>query len=142
MALSLLALVTGSVASLALVTSGACPEVSAPASLSNGAVVKCGARIPAAGEPFAGPVLHVIDGRTLCVAQGPAPSQWIRVTLADAPAGNPRSVLMAMAFARRIVCVAKAVDEDGAVATCGLAEAPLKSLIASPGLRAEGVFWR
>jgi hypothetical protein len=37
----------------------------------------CRAPAPAVGQTVSGPVLHVIDGRTLCLAQGPTPDQWI-----------------------------------------------------------------
>jgi hypothetical protein len=74
----------------------------------------CTAQAPASGE-LHGPVLQVEDGATLCVALGATPDQWVRLTLADAPAANPiqraastdenpRGTLMAVAFSQTVDC--------------------------------------
>src|SRR5581483_5262999 len=64
----------------------------------------CTAAAPARGVSFTGTVLQVIDGRTLCVAFGPSPDQWVRVRLTDVGPALPRGALMATAFAREVTC--------------------------------------
>jgi hypothetical protein len=44
---------------------------------------------PPSGQTVSGPVLHVIDGRTLCIAQGPTPDQWIPLRISPAPPPCP-----------------------------------------------------
>ena len=83
-------------------------------------VAECTAPAPLAGEPFAGPVLQVVDGRTVCVALGPTPDQWIRVDLADGKDATPRDALMGAVFAQRIVCVSDRSNGQGVVAHCAL----------------------
>ncbi|MCE3290943.1 MAG: hypothetical protein K0R83_2955 [Caulobacter sp.] len=74
----------------------------------------CTAQVPSEGQ-VRGPVLQVEDGATLCVALGATPDQWVRLTLADAPAANPiqraastdenpRGTLMAVAFSQTVDC--------------------------------------
>src|SRR3990167_6725226 len=89
-------------------------------------VEPCTGPNPVAGVQIRGPVLHVIDGDTICVALGYRPDEWIRLRLADAPVtspirrvssrpeADPRAVLMAAAFARTAECVTE-LDRRGAV---------------------------
>jgi hypothetical protein len=81
----------------------------------------CSAPAPEPGAVIAGPVLQVIDGRTVCVAQGPVPSQWVKVTLADARGAADRTSLQAAVFAKRLVCTVASKDAGGAVARCAFA---------------------
>lgn len=83
-------------------------------------VAECTAPAPSVGEPFAGPVLQVLDGRTVCVAVGPTPDQWIRVDLADGHDATPRAAMMEAVFAQRIVCVSDRIKGHGVVAHCAL----------------------
>jgi len=102
----------------------------------------CSAAPPSQGAIFAGPVLHVIDGRTLCVALGPSPDEWVRVRLSEVAPSTRRSTLMAAIFAKRVVCVADGDDRDGAVGRCALDDVALDVLTVSPAVRADAAFWR
>jgi len=90
--------------------------------------VDCTAPAPVAGQPFVGPVLQVLDGRTVCVALGPTPDQWIEVDLADGKAAVSRPALMRAVFAQRIVCVADRAGGRRVVAHCGLGGVSVGSL--------------
>lgn len=104
------------------------------------ASVVCGAAPPRAGTVFSGPVLHVFDGRTLCVAQGPTPSEWVRVTLAGESPGGTRANLMAAAFARRVLCHTDHANQLGVVARCALDDGSLDLLTESRPV--EAAAWR
>ena len=103
----------------------------------------CRAQAPAAGQTISGPVLHVIDGRTLCIAQGPTPDQWIPVRISPAVAALPadRDRLMAAAFAQSLEC---RITGGGAVklATCTVAGRPLDALLAEPATITQAKAWR
>ncbi len=103
----------------------------------------CRAQAPAAGQTISGPVLHVIDGRTLCIAQGPTPDQWIPVRISSAVAALPtdRDRLMAAAFAQSLEC---RITGGGAVklATCTVAGRPLDALLAEPATITQAKAWR
>ena len=103
----------------------------------------CRAPAPAAGQTISGPVMHVIDGRTLCVAQGPTPDQWIPVRISPAVAALPadRERLMAAAFSQSLTC---RITGGGAVkiATCTLSGRPLESLLAEPATITQAKAWR
>ena len=104
--------------------------------------VSCGAPLPAAGAIFEGTVLHVPDGRTLCVAQGPTPDRWVRVTLSNTPADAPRRDLMSAAFAKRAVCRVVGRSGSGVVAQCEVDGAPLNEVLQRPAVRLAAFFWR
>ncbi|GGL25373.1 MULTISPECIES: hypothetical protein [Caulobacter] len=103
----------------------------------------CRAPAPVAGTTVSGPVLHVIDGRTLCIAQGPTPERWIPLrvspTLAALPADRER--LMAAAFSRSLTC---RVTGGGPVrfATCTLAGRPLDAVLTEPATITQAKSWR
>jgi hypothetical protein len=103
----------------------------------------CRAPAPAAGQVVSGPVLHVIDGRTLCIAQGPTPEQWIPLRISPAWAALPvdRERLMAATFAQSLTCK---VTGGGAMktATCTLAGRPLESLLSEPATITQASSWR
>ena len=105
-------------------------------------VAACTATAPATGADFSGPVLQVLDGRTLCIAQGPTPDQWIRVRLADVHDREARSALMAAAFARNVSCRTIRRDGDGVVASCNLSGAPLGQLAGSDAATLQAASWR
>jgi len=109
---------------------------------------------PVAGVEIRGPVLHVIDGETICVALGYAPDEWIRLKLADAPKvspirrvssrvqADPRSVMMAATFAKMAECVTEQ-DRDGqVVAVCTVDGAPLGSALRAGSVIAASQGWR
>ncbi|HWF77302.1 MAG TPA: hypothetical protein VN694_09010 [Caulobacteraceae bacterium] len=102
----------------------------------------CTAPAPALGAAFTGTVLQVIDGRTLCVAFGPSPDQWVRVRLTDAGPTLPRGALMATAFAREITCVAGAADGEGLSAVCTLDGRSVGEAAALPDAAAQAADWR
>jgi len=104
--------------------------------------VACAAAAPMAGRAFAGPVLQVIDGETLCVAQGPLPKDWIRVRIAGAPAGSSRQTLMAASFGQVVACVAVKSARPGPEARCTLDGASMSGLIAGDAARRAGMTWR
>lgn len=103
----------------------------------------CRGPAPAAGQTISGPVLHVIDGRTLCLAQGPTPDQWVPVRISPAVTALPadRDRLMAAAFAQSLTCK---VTGGGAVkvATCTVAGRPLDALLAEPATITQAKAWR
>jgi len=103
----------------------------------------CRAKAPAAGQTVNGPVLHVIDGRTLCVAQGPTPDQWIPLRISPAVPALPvdRERLMAAAFSQALTCK---VTGGGAVktASCTLAGRPLETLLTEPATITQAKTWR
>ena len=102
----------------------------------------CTAAPPARGASFSGTVLQVIDGRTLCVAFGPSPDQWVRVRLTDANPALPRGALMAAAFAKEVTCVAGAPDGDGLTAVCTLDGRSLGEAASSPDAAMQAADWR
>lgn len=105
-------------------------------------VAACTAAPPARGQSFSGTVLQVIDGRTLCVASGPTPDQWVRVRLSDADASLPRGALMATAFAREVTCVAEVPGVDGVTAICTSDGQSIGRAAASPDATAQAASWR
>ena len=105
-------------------------------------IADCVAHTPAVGRLFEGTVLQVIDGQTLCVAQGPTPSEWIRVTIAGAPQDSRRETLMAASFGRVLGCLAVKATPTGVEARCEVNGAPLDQLIATDAARRQGQSWR
>lgn len=103
----------------------------------------CRAAAPIAGQTVSGPVIHVIDGRTLCVAQGPTPDQWIALRISPEMTALPadRERLMAAAFSQSLTCK---VTGGGPVksATCTLAGRPLEGLLAEPAMVTQAKAWR
>ena len=103
----------------------------------------CTAPAPGAGARITGPVLQVIDARTLCVALGPSPSQWIQVEIADAEPDAGRGALMGAAFARDVQCVVTRRAATGVRAVCiDLGGNSVGRLAASPGARMQARDWR
>lgn len=111
---------------------------------------------PVAGVQIRGPVLHVIDGETICVALGYAPDEWIRLRLADAPVtspirrisnsttaqADPRGVMMAAAFARMAECRTELDANRQVVAVCTVDGVPLGRALRDGGVIAAGMSWR
>jgi hypothetical protein len=102
---------------------------------------RCTAAANQAGE-VSGAVLQVIDGRTLCVAFGPTPDQWLQVRLADARADTPRGALMAAAFARNVACTVRRTDALGAVGVCSADGVSVARMAQEPAARAQAASWR
>ncbi|KQY28262.1 hypothetical protein ASD21_16170 [Caulobacter sp. Root1455] len=115
----------------------------APALAQTSLAQTCRAPAPAAGQTVSGPVLHVIDGRTLCIAQGPTPDRWIPLRISPAWAALPvdRDRLMAATFAQSLTCK---ITGGGAVktATCTLAGRSLEALLTEPATITQAKTWR
>ncbi|QUD86726.1 hypothetical protein [Phenylobacterium montanum] len=97
---------------LALTTGLAAPAAAQTA-------VSCGAKAPAAGALVRGPVLQVIDARTLCVALGPLPQEWLRLKLR--PANGPHGGAQAL-FAQTVSCRVAAHEAGAPLAACDVVE--------------------
>jgi hypothetical protein len=106
------------------------------------AIAQCAAAAPAAGAAVSGPVLQVIDARTVCVALGPLPSQWVRLEISDAPEHGSRGALMASAFGRDVDCVIVNRSGSSAQALCSEDGVSVGQRAASPDLQAEARLWR
>ena len=137
------------IAAMALIAATAahsltCPPAPAPqpTRLEAPSATECAAAPPARGQSFSGTVLQVIDGRTLCVASGPTPDQWVRVRLSDADASLPRGALMAAAFSREVTCVAEQPSADGVTAVCIVEGQSVGRAAASPDATAQAADWR
>ena len=110
----------------------------------------CAAPVPAVGAEIHGPVLHVLDGRRLCVALGETPDRWVELTLNDAGLvqasdvadANPRGTLMALAFAQNVTCKVTGIEAGRALAACSLDGRPL----VDPARKRQAIrlseFWR
>jgi len=98
----------------------------------------CRGEAPAAGAQVQGPVLHVLDGQTLCVATGADPSQWLPVTLGDAPASSSWGALMSVAFGQDVTCVARGADR---AAICRIQGRSIGPQLDAQAAKA-GVAWR
>lgn len=115
------------IAAFVLLASLGRPADSAPA---------CGAAPAPAGATVHGPVLQVLDARTLCLAGGPHPATWAPVELAE-PAPS-RQALMAAAFGKNAVCT---VRPDGRAA-CVVEGRQLAALLQQPELLKAAVHWQ
>jgi len=104
----------------------------------------CRGAPPAVGQTVSGPVLHVIDGATLCIARGPTPDQWIplRVASSVTPLPADRERLMASAFSRSLVCEVKRGRSPTPLAACTVAGAPLSDLLSQPATLSQAKTWR
>ncbi|MFM8375493.1 MAG: thermonuclease family protein [Phenylobacterium sp.] len=100
----------------------------------------------ARGERFSGPVVHVGDGDSLCVAVGPRRGpDWVEVRLADfyapelnEPGGRAaRSALERIASGRRVDCVSRGRTWDRVAAICRMGGRSLGDHMRAAGV-AEG----
>ncbi|MFN3512463.1 MAG: hypothetical protein ACK41C_05430 [Phenylobacterium sp.] len=108
----------------------------------------CRAPAPAVGAVLRGPVLHVPDGETLCLALGAEPAQWVELrlqapSLHRASAGpSSRGTLMAAAFAKDALCEIVASADGAPVAACEIEGRPLTELLDRPQVQAAAHAWR
>ena len=128
-------------------TGGAAPGLAAtppqvPVDREAPIIAECTAALPATGQSFSGTVLQVIDGQTLCVANGPTPSEWIRVTIAGAAKDADRSTLMATTFGAELVCVPIGPTSGGVLARCEKSGVNLDQVMTTEQVRREAVSWR
>ena len=109
----------------------------------------CTGAPPPVGSVIHGPVLHVLDGVTLCVALGAAPNTWIPVEIADARAtpstrmGAPsRGTLMAVAFAQNVTCQMVGASRGRTIADCSIDGRLVSEQIHEPDAVQAGLSWR
>ena len=104
----------------------------------------CRGPTPAVGETVSGPVMHVLDGRTLCVAQGPTPDQWIplRVSSSVALMAGDRQKLMAATFAQSLRCDVTGGRGATRTASCTLEGRSLDTLLGDPAVVTQARAWR
>lgn len=115
----------------------------------------CTGPSPVAGVEIRGPVLHVVDGSTLCVALGFETDSWILLRLADAPrpsslrrastagvAPNPRGALMQAALAKMATCRTVRGDGGRVEAVCEVEGRPLGEALRDPEIVAASYSWR
>ena len=104
----------------------------------------CRGPTPAVGATVSGPVMHVLDGRTLCVAQGPTPDQWIplRISPSIALMADDREKLMAAAFAQSLRCEVTGGRGATRTASCTLEGRPLDALLSDPAVVTQAKAWR
>ena len=126
----------------ASVVASATPDASIETPWARQMIAECVAQAPSVGRSFEGTVLQVIDGQTLCVAEGPTPVEWIRVTIAGAPQDSDRGTLMAASFGRVLDCLVVRTLPTGVEARCEVDGAGLEQLVATDTARRKGLSWR
>jgi endonuclease YncB( thermonuclease family) len=101
----------------------------------------------AQGERFSGPVVHVGDGDSLCLAVGPRRgADWVEVRLADfyapelkAPGGREaRDALKRLTAGRQLDCVSRGRSWDRVAADCRVAGRALGDQMRAAGVREGG----
>lgn len=102
----------------------------------------CAAPLPEPGAVLKGPVLHVEDSDTLCIAQGFEPSKWVPLKVGDGAGAVSKSALMAAAFGKDAVCTVSSIADGQATATCTIEERPLAALLQQPGVLKASGNWR
>ena len=99
------------------------------------------------GRTFAGPVVEVIDGDSMCVAVGPRRGKdWVEVRLADfyapefsSPTGPAaRAALSRIAMGKRATCIAAQGTYDRIAARCQVDGRPLGLLLREAGVGEGG----
>ncbi len=109
----------------------------------------CKGAAPVAGQVLQGAVLHVVDGRHICLATSPSPDAWTEIELATPAASlslssDPalsKASLMRAAFAKQARCTIAARSDGHLVADCRIEGAPLESLLAEPGALEKAAAW-
>lgn len=94
------------------------------------------------GAHFSGPVVHVIDGDSLCVAIGDGPAAWVEVRLADfhapeiAAAGGAaaKAALSRLAMGREADCTANMRTYDRIAARCRIDGQAVGDLMRTAGV--------
>jgi hypothetical protein len=104
----------------------------------------CRGAPPSVGQTVTGPVIHVIDGKTLCIAQGPTPDHWIALLISPSvtPLPADRERLMAASFSRSLTCKVTGRRGPLSAATCTLDGQSLESLLSVPATVTEAKAWR
>ena len=95
---------------------------------------------------FSGPVVHVIDGDSLCVAVGPGHEKWVEVRLADfhapesgdADGPSTKAALARIALGQPATCVASLRTYDRIAARCSIAGQPIGDAMHASGGKEGG----
>lgn len=98
------------------------------------------------GSSFAGPVVYVGDGDSLCVAVGDGPRSWVEVRLADfyapelqGPGGaEAKRALERIAMGKRATCIAYQRSYDRIVASCTVGGRSVGERMTMEGIREGG----
>jgi len=97
------------------------------------------------GGTFSGPVVHVIDGDSFCVAIGDGQDRWVEVRLADfsapelkAGGAKAKSTLERLAMGQQATCVAGAPSYDRVVSRCRINGRPVGDLMRAAGVKEGG----
>ena len=101
------------------------------------------------GETVRGAIIHVPDGRHLCIAPRPDPASWTELEVDAAatwPAALPsdelsKAAVMSVAFTRNAQCDVAAAADGRPVARCRVDGAPLGELLAAPGALQRAAAW-
>jgi hypothetical protein len=100
------------------------------------AETRCEGPAVQAGQSVHGPILNVIDDKTVCVALAGSPTTWVPVILAT-PA-TTRSRLMAAAFGKNATCV---IDAQGR-GDCVVEGEKLAEVLQRPEIVRASLEWR
>ena len=128
---------------LAMILGITVSSMSLPAAPVPHATSPCTGAAPPPGAVLDGPVLHVLDGVTLCVAMGTTPVTWVPLELSNARKGaESRGTLMAVAFSQNVTC--RVVGASGArrIADCLLNDSLLTEQIEDSAAIRAGLSWR
>ncbi|PZQ55666.1 MAG: hypothetical protein DI570_21860 [Phenylobacterium zucineum] len=107
----------------------------------------CRGEAPAGAETIRGPVLHVLDGDTLCVALGADPSTWVAVRVAGAlgrasTATPQRETLMAASFGQDVTCRITGQGDGVALGECRTAAGSVADMAQDAAYVSAGRGWR
>jgi micrococcal nuclease len=98
------------------------------------------------GSTFSGPVVHVIDGDSFCVALGDGPKSWVEVRLGDfyawkegANGPKAKAALEHIALGKKADCVANLQSGDRISARCWIGGEPIGDSLRTAGVAEEDV---
>jgi micrococcal nuclease len=96
------------------------------------------------GSTFSGPVVHVIDGDSFCVALGDGPKSWVEVRLGDfyawkegANGRKAKVALEGLAMGKTATCVANLQSGDRVAARCTIDGKPIGDSLRTAGVAEE-----
>lgn len=97
-----------------------------------------------AGEVLAGPVLHVPDAQTICVARSYDPKTWVALKVSDADQGSvgAKRRLESAAFAQDAACNILPGRAARPEAVCRVSGIPLAERLQSPATLQLAKVWR
>ena len=103
----------------------------------------CGGQA-AAGEVLTGPVLHVPDAQTICVARSHDPKTWGSLSVSDADRASitEKRKLESAAFAQDATCSILPGRSGRPAALCRIAGVPLAERLQAPATLQLAKIWR